>query len=113
MIKVTIISEKAVVESIAGSSGENIRVAWAQENEKNSGYCVFDESGEIISVKDNDDVFELLIRSVLNHLDLLGVKTAVCKNEELKNELKKLGFTVTENGCETDIKAFFKPCCSR
>ena len=87
-------------------------MAWAQENEQNSGYCIFTKSGQIIAVKDNDNTFELLIRATLNYLDLNGIEVGFSQNDELFIGLKKLGFTQKGSCCEVDIKSFFKPCCN-
>lgn len=111
MIRVTVIDDKRIIESVF-SPAEGMLMAWAQENEKNSGYCIFKKSGEIVAVKDNDNVFELLIRATLNYLDLNGVATGFSHNKELFADLKKLGFTQKETSCEVDIKTFFKPCCN-
>ena len=111
MIRVIVIDNEKIIGSVF-SPAENMLMAWAQENEKNSGYCIFKKTGEIVAVKDNDDVFELLIRATLNYLDLNGAKTGFSKNEELFGELKKLGFTQKETICDVDIKSFFKPCCN-
>ncbi len=111
MIRVIVVDNEKIIESVF-TPAENMLMAWAQENEKNSGYCIFKKTGEIVAVKDNDNVFELLIRATLNYLDLNGVGTGFSKNEELFGELKKLGFTQKENICEVDIKSFFKPCCN-
>ncbi len=111
MIRVTIIDDKRIIESVF-SPAEDMLMAWAQENEKNAGYCIFKKTGEIVAVKDNDNVFELLIRATLNYLDLNGVGIGFSKNEMLFNDLKKLGFSQKETSCEVDIKTFFKPCCN-
>ena len=111
MIRVTVIDNEKIIESVF-SPAEDMLMAWAQENEKNSGYCIFKKTGEIVAVKDNDNVFELLIRATLNYLDLNGVSRGFCENEELFADLKKLGFSQKGNSCEVDIKTFFKPCCN-
>ncbi len=111
MIRVTVIDNEKIIESVF-SPAEDMLMAWAQENEKNSGYCIFKKSGEIVAVIDKDDVFELLIRATLNYLDLNGADTGFSENEELFSELKKLGFTQKGKSCEVDIKTFFKPCCN-
>lgn len=113
MIRVNIIEDERIVRSVTNTQGECPLVAWAQENEKSPGHCVFFLTGEIKDIIDKDDVFELLVRSTLNCLDLRGVKTAFCKNEELFDGLKRLGFKECKGGYEVDIKGFFKPCCSR
>ncbi len=111
MIRVTIIDDKRIIGSVF-EYADDMLMAWAQENEKNSGYCIFTKNGRIITVKDNDNVFELLIRATLNYLDLNGIEVGYSQNEELFNNLKKLGFTQKETSCKVDIKAFFKPCCN-
>ena len=111
MIKVNIFDNLTVIRSLVPDADENVRIAWAQEHEKNCGYCVFKTNGELLLTVDKDGCFELLIRAALNSLDLAGVKRAFSSNIEMKNELIKLGFK-ENNGCaEVDIKAFFKPCC--
>ena len=109
MIRVTVIDDKRIIESVF-SPADDMLMAWAQENEKNAGYCIFKNSGEIVEVRDNDNVFELLVRATLNYLDLNGVSTGFSHNEELFADLKKLGFAQKETSCEVDIKTFFKPC---
>lgn len=111
MIRVTIIEDKRIIGSVF-EYADDMLMAWAQENEKNSGYCIFTKNGQIIAVTDNDNIFELLIRATLNYLDLNGVATGFSQNEELFADLKKLGFTQKGTSCEVDIKAFFKPCCN-
>ena len=111
MIRVTVIDDKRIIESVF-TPAEDMLMAWAQENEKNSGYCIFKKTGEIVAVKDNDDVFELLIRATLNYLDLNGVGIGFSENEELFEGLEKLGFSQKSKACEVDIKTFFKPCCN-
>jgi len=111
MIRVIIIEDKRIVSSVFPNPDESTRVAWAQENEKNCGYCVFNEEGEIIELVDREDSFELLIRSTLNHLDLQGKKYGFTKNKELFDGVKKLGFTENGDKYEVDISEFFKPCC--
>ena len=88
-------------------------MAWAQENEKSPGHCIFTDTGEIKDIKDHDNVFELLVRASLNYLDLRGVKRGFCKNEKLFGGLKRLGFKECRDGCEVDISSFFKPCCHK
>lgn len=111
MIRVTVIGDERIIKSVF-SPADGMLMAWAQENEKNSGYCIFKKSGEIVAVKDNDNVFELLIRATLNYLDLNGVAIGFSENETLFADLKKLGFIQKENSCEVDIENFFKPCCN-
>lgn len=111
MIRVTIIDDKRIIGSVF-EYADDMLMAWAQENEKNSGYCIFKKTGEIVAVIDKDDVFELLIRATLNYLDLTGIAVGYSQNEELFSDLKKLGFTQKETSCDVDIKAFFKPCCN-
>ncbi len=111
MIRVTVIDDKRIIESVF-TPAEGMLMAWAQENEKNSGYCIFKKTGEIVAVIDKDNVFELLIRATLNYLDLNGVGIGFSENKELFAGLKKLGFMQKETSCEVDIKTFFKPCCN-
>lgn len=113
MIRVTIIDDKRIVQSVSDIAGDGVLMAWAQENEKSPGHCVFTDAGEIKTIKDNDNVFELLVRATLNYLDLHGVKRGFCTNKELFEELKKLGFKESADYCDVDISAFFKPCCNK
>lgn len=112
MIRVTIIDDERIIKSVSDIEEQNIAMAWAQENEKSPGHSIFSKSGEIFSIVDNDDVFELLVRATLNYLDLNGINRGYCKNEALFPELKRLGFTEKDGVCEVDITTFFKPCCS-
>ena len=110
MIKVVIFDNKQVIASIHPDPDEDMRVAWAQEGPDCKGWCAFKETGELLYVVDRDDVFELLIRAALNHLDLNGVETGFCKNETMFPALYLLGFKDGENGLAVNIKEFFKPC---
>ena len=110
MIKVVIFDNKQVIASIHPDPDEDMRVAWAQEGPDCKGWCVFKETGELLYVVDKDDVFELLIRSALNHLDINGVGRSFCKNEAMYPGLYLLGFKDANDGLEADIKEFFKPC---
>lgn len=112
MIRVSIIDDERIVKSVSDISGDGIAMAWAQENEKSPGHAIFSKAGEIYDIVDEDNVFELLIRATLNYLDLNGVERAFCKNEELFDDLVKLGFTKKDGICEVDVTTFFKPCCS-
>ena len=111
MIRVNIIEDERIVRSVVDAQEECPLIAWAQENEKSPGHCVFMLTGEIKDIVDKDDVFELLVRSTLNCLDLRGVKVAFCSNKALFDGLKRLGFKECSRGMEVDIKSFFKPCC--
>lgn len=113
MIRVTVIDDERIVGSVSDIKGEGVLMAWAQENEKSPGYCIFTDAGEIKAIKDTEDVFELLVRATLNYLDLNGVERGFCTNEELFEGLKKLGFKEYSNGYEVDISTFFKPCCHK
>ncbi len=112
MIKVVIADNRAVIESVYESARESTRLAWAQEGLESRGYAVFDESGELRLVNDKDGIFELLIRAVLNHLDLKGVETAYTYNEAMFPPLYLLGFKKKGERLEINIKEFFsvKPC---
>ncbi len=112
MIKVVIVDNKAVIESVYENPSGSTRLAWAQEGPESRGYAVFDESGELLSVIDKDGIFELLIRAVLNHLDLKGVETAYTFNGTLFPQLYLLGFKKMDERLEINIKEFFsvKPC---
>lgn len=112
MIRVNIVEDERIIKSVTKKGNDGLLLAWAQENEKSPGHCVFTKTGEILEVVDNDEVFELLIRAALNCLDLRDAKTAFSKNELLYTELKKLGFKDSGKRVETDIKTFFKPCCN-
>ena len=112
MIRVTIIDDTRIIKSVFDIEEQNIAMAWAQENEKSPGHCIFSKEGEIFTIVDRDDVFELLVRATLNYLDLQGVKKGFCKNKTLFDRLKRLGFTEKDGICEVDITTFFKPCCS-
>lgn len=112
MIRVTVIDDERILKSVSDIENDGILMAWAQENEKSPGHCIFSKEGEIFSIIDRDDVFELLVRATLNYLDLQGVKKGFCKNEALSGGLKRLGFTEKDGICEVDITTFFKPCCS-
>ena len=111
MIRVTIVDDARIIKSISSIEGSDVVMAWAQENEKSPGHSIFSKNGELFSIVDNDDVFELLVRATLNYLDIKGVKLGYCKNEALFDELVKLGFTKKDGVCEVDITTFFKPCC--
>ena len=111
MIRVTIIDDARIIGSVSEKSGDGILMAWAQENEKSPGHCIFSKTGEIFDILDNDNVFELLVRATLNYMDLNGVKRGFCRNELILDELAVIGFVKKDNLCEVDIEAFFKPCC--
>ncbi len=110
MIKVVIIDNKAVIESVYENPSDDARVAWAQEGTESKGYAAFRENGELLFAVDRDNVFELLIRSALNHLDLNGVETAYSVNEAMFPALYLLGFKKNGERLEVNIKDFFKPC---
>lgn len=112
MIRVTVVDDMRIIKSVSDVADDGILMAWAQENEKSPGNCIFSKEGEIFTVVDKDDVFELLVRATLNYLDLRGVKKGYCKNEAMFDGLKRLGFTEKDGICEVDITTFFKPCCS-
>ena len=112
MIRVTVVDDVRIIKSVSDIANDGILMAWAQENEKSPGHSIFSKSGEIFSIVDNDNEFELLVRATLNYLDLNGIKRGYCKNEALFPELKRLGFTEKDRVCEVDITTFFKPCCS-
>lgn len=112
MIRVTIVDDSRIIKSVSKIEGDDVVMAWAQENEKSPGHSIFSKTGEIFSIVDNDNVFELLVRATLNYLDIKGVKVGCCRNEALFDELIKLGFTKKGGVCEVDITTFFKPCCS-
>ena len=111
MIRVTIIEDERIIKSVSSIEGNDILMAWAQENEKSPGHCIFSKEGELLDIVDNDNVFELLIRAALNYLDINGIKTGYCKNEAMFDELVKLGFSRKGEECQVDITTFFKPCC--
>ena len=113
MIRVTIINDERIIKSVTNITGEGILMAWAQENEKSPGFCIFSESGELLEITDRDNVFELLVRASLNRMDLDGVTMAYCYDTKLFPELKKLGFKENGKRAEVVIKEFFKPCCHK
>ena len=113
MIRVMIIDDKKIIDSVVKNAAENVRLAWAQENEKSPGYCVFTDEGELLSVVDNGGVFELLVRATLNHLDLKGIKIGFTLNEAMFEEVRKLGFQKENDRYSVDISEFFKPCCCK
>ena len=113
MIRVNIIKDELIIKSVYKNYQSGIMMAWAQENEKNPGYCIFSDNGEIIEINDKDNVFELLVRATLNKLDLDGVEVAYSYKEEYFAELKKLGFKENGRRMEVVIKEFFKPCCHK
>lgn len=110
MIKVVIIDNKTVIESIHENPTDDLRIAWAQEDADSVGYAAFREDGELLYVVDKGDIFELLVRSALNHLDLNGVETAYTVNEAMFSGLYLLGFRDNGRRLEINIKEFFKPC---
>lgn len=110
MIKATIISDKRIIESIHENPADEVRIAWAQEGLNNLGYGAFNEDGELLYVVDKDNIFELLVRASLNHMDLNGVETAYCKNSAMFPGLYLLGFKKNGEQLEVNIKEFFKPC---
>lgn len=113
MIRVNIVTDERVIRSITDISPDGLRLAWAQENEKALGYCAFTAAGEILLVSENTQYFELLIRAALNHLDLNGVKNAVCRDADLNKKLCALGFCEKGEIAEVSIADFFKPCCRK
>ena len=112
MIRVTVVDDDRIIKSVSDIEKNDILMAWAQENEKSPGHSIFSKSGEVFTIIDRDDVFELLVRATLNYLDLNGVKRGYCKNKALFDGLKRLGFTEKDGVCEVDITTFFKPCCN-
>ncbi len=113
MIRVTIVDDQRIIKSVSAKSGENVFMAWAQENEKGLGFCVFSKDGEIIEIEDKDNIFELLIRAALNSLDLKKVKVAYCNHRPYFDELQRLGFKENNDRTEVVISQFFKPCCTK
>ncbi len=112
MIKVVIVDNKQVIESVHENPCDDERMAWAQEGPVSKGYGIFRESGELLYIVDKDNIFELIVRAVLNHLDLIGVETAYTENEAMFPGLYLLGFKKRDNRLEINIKDFFsvKPC---
>ncbi len=112
MIKVTIIKDRRVIESIYENPGEDIRTAWAQEGPVSPGYAIFKTDGELLYAVDRDNIFELLVRAALNNLDINGVETAYTENEAMFPGLYLLGFKKNGSRLEINIKEFFsvKPC---
>ena len=111
MIRVTIVDDARIIKSVSKIEGEDVLMAWAQENEKSPGHSIFSTQGEILDVVDKDNIFELLVRATLNFLDLQKIERGYSRNEALFPELVKLGFVVKDGVCEVDITTFFKPCC--
>ena len=111
MIRVTIVDDSRIIKSVSEIEGEDILMAWAQENEKTPGHSIFSKQGEILDIVDKDNIFELLVRATLNFLDLQKIERGYSRNEALFPELVKLGFVVKDGVCEVDITTFFKPCC--
>lgn len=111
MIRVTIIDDARIIKSVSKIEGDNVLMAWAQENEKSPGHCIFSKQGEILDIVDKDNIFELLVRATLNFLDLQKIERGYSRNEALFPELVKLGFEVKDGVCKVDITTFFKPCC--
>ena len=111
MIKVVIFSEKVVIESIHPNPEPDLRIAWAQEGPESRGYAAFKEDGELLYAVDKDNIFELLVRAALNHLDLGGVETAFCKNPAMFPGLYLLGFKDNGDRVETNIREFFSRGC--
>lgn len=112
MIRVTVVDDARIIKSVSDIGGDDVVMAWAQENEKSPGHSIFSKAGEIFDIVDNDNVFELLVRATLNYLDINGIKRGCCKNEAMFDELVKLGFVKKDGICEVDITTFFKPCCN-
>ncbi|MBR1970826.1 MAG: hypothetical protein IKA17_10790 [Clostridia bacterium] len=110
MIRVTITDNMDIIKSVFSEAEENSRMAIACENEKNTGYFLFYKDGELKSYIDNDNIFELLVRSALNHLDLNGVKEGYSENSEMEGKLLLLGFKKDGEKVKVDIGEFFKPC---
>lgn len=101
------------MRSVYPSADDSTRIAWAQENEKKCGYCVFSAYGEILEINDYDNVSELLVRSALNYLDLRNVERGICRAQRLVPFLLTLGFSEKDGAAEVSIADFFKPCCSK
>ncbi len=113
MIRVTIVNDERIIKSVTDVTDDDILMAWAQENEKSPGFCIFSGRGELLEITDRDNVFELLVRASLNRMDLDGVPVAYCYDVALFPELKKLGFKENGKRAEVVIKEFFKPCCHK
>ena len=111
MIRVTIVDDARIIKSVSKIEGEDVLMAWAQENEKTPGHSIFSKQGEILDIVDKDNIFELLVRATLNFLDLQKIERGYSRNEALFPELVKLGFEEKDGVCEVDITTFFKPCC--
>ncbi len=115
MIKVTVIDDKRIIESVCDAPTGDTRLAWAQEGLNNLGYMIFTAGGELMYAVDKDNIFELLVRAALNHLDLKGVENAYSKNSAMFPGLYLLGFKKNEDRLQINIKEFFsvKPCCGK
>lgn len=110
MIRVTITDNIDIINSVFDNAQDDSRMAIACENEKNTGYFLFYKDGELKEFIDNDNIFELLVRAALNHLDLKGVEKAYSLNGEMQKKLLLLGFKKEEEKATVNIKEFFKPC---
>lgn len=111
MIRVTITDSKDIISSVFDNAKDGSRMAIACENEKNTGYFLFHKDGELNDYIDNDNIFELLVRSALNHLDLNGVEEAYSESLKMEKQLLILGFKKDGERATVNIKEFFKPCC--
>ncbi len=110
MIRVTITDNTDIIKSVFDNAQDDSRMAIACENERNTGYFLFCKDGELKEFIDNDNIFELLVRAALNHLDLKGVEKAYSLNKEMENKLLTLGFKKEEEKVTVNIRKFFKPC---
>ena len=110
MIRVTITDNIDIIKSVFDNARDNSRMAIACENEKNTGYFLFYKDGELKEFIDNDNIFELLVRAALNHLDLNGIEKAYSLNKEMQEKLLLLGFKKVEEKVAVNIGEFFKPC---
>ena len=110
MIRVTITDSIDIINSVFENATVGSRMAIACENEKNTGYFLFHKDGELVDYIDNDNIFELLVRSALNHLDLNGVSEAYSESLKMEKQLLLLGFKKDGEKVAVIIKEFFKPC---
>ncbi len=111
MFRVSIIDNEQVIKSVVSETDENTRIAWAQEGETSLGYCVFKTDGEILKIDNRRDMYDVIVRAVLNHLDLKDIHTAYSKTPKVNKFLKLMGFSEENGICTIDITEFFARKC--
>lgn len=127
MLKVIPVQTKELQKELAGRCGADYcpralcyRVTEGdlqEENDRLLGICQFLMNGEILSVRDagehNEDALFLLVRQVMNYLDLCSVKKAVYENRDGLSDalLQRIGFSVDGTHAEVALEGFFiEPC---